>query len=822
MRSASWMLLVCSLSLATTTNARAFQANRPSRFTAQWLGQDGLDWTGPGPSVGPDGREDIHLHLSGLAVGTKVKAIRIEGPGTLRWESGNNSRLFSNAELVSDAANPSSGEFYFQPDRDLNGQVLKLIVAYENDKFESTTLVAGPCDPVLRMPVTPLPAFDENAVRARWLGQDGLNPASPGDVHAVIDGVLAGLSIVGAVLTDAVRGTWIFRQNDSVAIPVESSAQPLLLKPRAGGKSVDLFLRPYRDESKETMTLRLIAADGRNILVRFPGGASDLGKIAPGPAASRILARPGDDLQTLVEQFGTVVLTPGTYRMHRPLVLLRPITLTSDGGATLLFNQAPSEPPWSTAIKVRSGNTTLSGFAIRFAGPVRWNTAISWGPAVIGMTDNLDPHYDERKENVTFTHLDIESPPVDTKNAWVESPRMMRLIGAASGKIANNVLRGGTIEFLQGPWRILDNDFRGAVPGTFSHGLFTGHATYDLVLKGNRARDVGASGKTWRFLVLSGQGFNDVVERNISDGLGALEGDSIPWINEPEIILTEAYHVRYEGKVMDLSTDGRLLRTGRPQGVAGRTGDVVSLLASPAAGEWRRIVQAIDDATYLVDRPIPAGTTAVSISQGFIGEIFEGNRIDMRGGRKSYALVFVGNHFGTRIIDNHLLGGESAFKLTACPTETPVRWGWTHAPFLGGVIERNTFEDAERGGTLGVEHDPRYMKSNQGRTYMTVELDKNVVRWSEPFLRRMASTKTTPGGLIIGYPPSSDSGELVVRASQNRLEAPRAELRIPSLVVHAARFNAQAIIDGKYRLPMANPTDPAARARRRGGRQAAR
>ena len=284
MRFASWMLLVCSLSLATTTNASAFQAKSSARFTAQWLGQDGQDWTGPGPSVGPDSLQDIHLHLSGLAVGTKVKAIRIEGPGTLRWESGNNARLFSNAELVSDAAKPSSGEFYFQPDRDLNGQVLKLIVAYENDKFDSTTLVAGPCDPVLRMPVTPLPDFNENAVHARWLGQDGLNPASPGDVHVAIDGVPAGLSIVGAVLTDAVRGTWIFRVHDRALIPVDPSAQPLLVKPRAGGESVDLFLRPYRDESKETMTLRLIAADDRNVLVRFPGGASDLGKISPGPA----------------------------------------------------------------------------------------------------------------------------------------------------------------------------------------------------------------------------------------------------------------------------------------------------------------------------------------------------------------------------------------------------------------------------------------------------------------------------------------------------------------------------------------------------------
>ena len=157
---------------------------------------------------------------------------------------------------------------------------------------------------------------------------------------------------------------------------------------------------------------------------------------------------------------------------------------------------------------------------------------------------------------------------------------------------------------------------------------------------------------------------------------------------------------------MDLSADGRLLATGRPQGVPGRTGDVVSLLQGPAAGEWRRIVQAIDASTYLVDRPIPAGTTIVSIAQGLIGEVFQGNRIDIRGGRKSFALVFCGNHFGTRIIDNHLLGGESAFKLTACPTETPMMWGWTHAPFLGGVIERNIAGGRREGWHAGSRARP--------------------------------------------------------------------------------------------------------------------
>jgi hypothetical protein len=827
MRSAPWMWLVLSLAGTGTSSgveigdagypderptrehppARrvAYQTDTRAGLAAQWLGQDGQDWTGPGPSVGPDGFQDIHIRLSRLTAGVTIKAIRVEGPGGMHWESGNNPRLLSNAELIRDANDQSLGDLFLQPERDLDGHRLKVIVAYDHEKFDAATLVAGRCEASLRVPAPPLPVLTEVATTVNWLGQDGAGAGagSRGDVHVVVDGLPAALSIVGAVLTDAVRGTWIYRQNDRIAILDAASAEPLSVKLRSGGKSADLFFRPYRDDSKETMTLRLIAADGRNLLVRFPGQGCELARNAPAQDTSSIEARPGDNLQALVDQYGTVRLRQGTFRLEQALVLNRPVTLTSDEAATLLFDQAPTEPPWSAAIKVHCGNTTLNGFAIRFAGPVRWKDEISWGPAVIGMTDNFDPPHDERKENLAFTRLDLEIPPVRNKSGWVDALRLIRLIRGKSGVIAGNVLRGGPIEFFEGPWRIVDNDFRGTLPGTYSHGVFEGHGTYDVLIRGNRARDVGASGKTWRFLVLSSQGFGDVVERNISEGLGALERDTIPWSNEPEIILTEAYHVRYEGKVMDLSADGRLLRTGRPQSIAGRTGDVVSLLQGPAAGEWRRIVQAIDSATYLVDRPIPAGTTAVSISQGFVGESFHDNRIDIRGGRKSCCFVFVGNHFGTRISKNHLLGGESAFKLTACPSETPMMWGWTHAPFLGGVIEQNTLEDGEQGATLGVEHDPRSVKSNQGRTYMTVRIDKNIVRWSEPFLKRMARTKTAPGGLIIGYAPSNDPGELIVRAAQNRLDAPTAELFVPSLVVRAAQFNSQRLVARQFRLPMA-------------------
>ncbi len=36
---------------------------------------------------------------------------------------------------------------------------------------------------------------------------------------------------------------------------------------------------------------------------------------------------------------------------------------------------------------------------------------------MIGMTDNLEPHYNDPKFNFTFTHLDLEIPPVANRAA---------------------------------------------------------------------------------------------------------------------------------------------------------------------------------------------------------------------------------------------------------------------------------------------------------------------------------------------------------------------------------------------------------------------
>src|SRR5262249_38081477 len=147
------------------------------------------------------------------------------------------------------------------------------------------------------------------------------------------------------------------------------------------------------------------------------------------------------------------------------------------------------------------------------------------------------------KVNVSFTRLDLEIPAVENRGGWVEALRLMRLLHAKSGVIAANTLRGGPIEFFEGPWRILDNDYRGTLPATYSHGVFEAHHPHDLLVRGNRTRADGPSGKTWRFLILTGSSAHDLIERNTIEDLGARDDDTIPWSNEPEIILTEGYHL---------------------------------------------------------------------------------------------------------------------------------------------------------------------------------------------------------------------------------------------------------------------------------------
>ena len=67
------------------------------------------------------------------------------------------------------------------------------------------------------------------------------------------------------------------------------------------------------------------------------------------------------------------------------------------------------------------------------------------------------------------------------------------------------------------------------------------------------------------------------------------------------------------------------------RGPAARTGDVISILTGPHAGEWRMIAQALGTTRYLLDAPLPDGEYAIAIGRGFVDQAYVDNTIDLRG-----------------------------------------------------------------------------------------------------------------------------------------------------------------------------------------------
>jgi hypothetical protein len=784
-------------------------------LTVTWIGQKSDDWVGSGLGVGPDGLQDARLELRGLSPGIEVRSVLIEGPAGIRWRFGVNADGDANAELVRDRKEQARADLYFQPTGDLSGQRLRLTLVYALGQTDVASVVAGPTDPARRMPAVKLPEPIAHTITARWLGQDRSPGARPGDVHVAISGIPLGRSIAAAALSDSVRGGyWVYRSspgNPAVIAPVDEEA-PLTLRAGKGPESADFFFAPIRDETEAMLTLRLVMSDGALALVRFPGGTCDPRLRVPEVAGTTCEARPGDDLHELVNRHRTVKLAPGTYRLRHPLVLDQPVALLGAPGATLLFDQATDQPPWPAAITVHRGRTTLEGFAVRFAGPIRWKNDVSWGPALIGVTEVPDNSHPDPRIGMTFTRLDLEAPPAANPGGWVEAPRTFRLVNARGGRVANNRIKGGTIELSEGPWEIAENDYQGTAPGTVSPSVIAAHFCHDLVVKRNRAQPVGPSGKTWRFLVLTGSGTNDRIEDNVVTAIGPRDDDTIPPANAPEVVLTEAYHLHFEGRPASIAPDGRIvgLGQGQPLGYPAMPGSVVAVLSGGEPGQWRRITHVLDRVTFLLDEPLPPGTDRIAVATGFVNETFARNVIDSRGGSKAGNLILAGNHFGTRVVDNHLKGAGDAFLLTAYPTESPGIWGWSHAPFLGGLIAGNTLEDAQRGGTIGVVHS-EYAKSNHGRTYLTATLRENTVKWTSGFLheRRRAGTTVPPPALTIGIRPSRDPGELVVATRHNRLDAPPGLSSAVTVRVNAAILNGRRTVDQAFTL---TPVQPAANA----------
>ena len=764
-----------------------------ARVKARWVGQDGQDRAGPGPAVGPDGLQDAVIALENLATGVGVEAVTVKAPGGASWESGLNPDARPSAELVREGEDSPTAAFRFQPDRDRNGQALKLAVRYENGTTDEAEVVAGKADPGLAVESVKIADLAPGGMSARWVGQDDDEAAAPGSIRVAVEG-LPRSAVVAAALTDEVGGAWIIKAKEDVPFEVATYPLPLMFDRRAGSTRAEVAFPPIRDESGGTMTLRVRFADGRERACTFPGGTADPTlRGGPGPSASETTAKPGADLNELAKRYGTIRLEPGEYRLDRPLVLPNAVQLIGEGAdkTQLVFDQPPGAEPWTAAIKVHAGRTTLERFAVRFAGPVRWDEGVAYGPAVIGTTDDRDQGGFPVKAGLSFRNLDLESPP--PSEDWQESARLIRLATAESGVVENCTLRGGMVEFLGGPWRIAHNIYRGTPPRSTAQAVFAGHRTHDLALRGNRAEPDPGSGKTWRFLVLTVGGWYDFIDSNTIIGIGPRDDDPIPHPNAPEIILTEAYRLRFEGRPLALSPDRRTLVIPEPQGEPAEPGDVVAILEGPGAGTYRQIAQRINRTTYLLDEPLWGGTTALSIATGFVGENFRRNTIDATGSSQADGFVLVGNHFGTRMAANRVRGGRHPLRLTAAPTEYPVFWGWSHAPAFGVVVAGNRFEGSSEGVEVAVEAGPP-VKTTAGRVYLDATLEGNV---SAP-----GAGRGGPPSYTIGDPRALDPGRLVLKAEGNVADA----AGVGPVLIHAATLDGVPLRDQRLKLPVkSNP-----------------
>jgi hypothetical protein len=759
--------------------------------------QDGNDLVGTGPNVGPDGFQDLVLHLSGLSPNVAVQSLVVSNSTGPAWTYGANPTGLNNAELVVDRGDASQANLYLQPTRDLNGQSLTLALAYANGKTDATTFdvsIATPAELPVAEPA-PLP-LERTGPAGQWMGQDGLNLTGPGDVHLAVSNLPAGRSVVAATLNDPEGGLWAFASSSAASYYIDPFTAALGVRVLPGGHA-DLGFQPIRDETGATLTLRLQFDDGSIALVPIAGGAADLGLRGAEPQSTAVVAHPGDHLSALANTYGTVELSPGVYNLSQPLVLNNAVTIAATApGATLLFSQSAQDTPWTTAIRVQASHVTLQGFAIRCAGTVNWNHNVQFGPAVIGSGDNLDPRpAGDPLVGLTFQNLDIQSPPAATP--WEAAPALFRLDTATSGIIANNTLDGGTTEIANGPWTIANNKYVGTVADTYTPTAFAAHHVHDLVIASNHLQPSPGSGKTYRFLVMNQGGVNDSITNNTVIGIGPMDSDTEPSNNSSEVLLTEDYALHFEGMPLAISSDGNILQIPQPRGGAARAGDVVAILSGPDAGQWRTIAQAIDPGTYLMESPLPSGSYAISICSGFANETYSGNTINTTGGSTDVDLDLQGGQFGVRVTQNTLIGGAAGLIAGAPPSNVPSSFGWSHAPFFGATISGNVIRDASVGAALSVEHGAS-IKSSVGRVYWMGSLEDTTIQWTDAYF---AGHTRQPVALTIGESGGLDPGELRIALSGTAFQVGPSQSMSAQAVVNLGVVNGKAMTNATIGIP---------------------
>ncbi|WP_169976648.1 KOW domain-containing RNA-binding protein [Tautonia rosea] len=755
------------------------------QLAARWVGTDGTDRVSPGPSVGPDGFEDSKIELARLAPDPEVLELSILAEHGPSWAFGPNPEGKHDALLMRSSEDRTRGTLYLSPTPDLQGKRLRIDLSYNNGTRDRVVLVAGTAPVDRAVTRAPLPRMTTESTPVRWIGQDDRGPLGPGAVTIAVDRSST-RPMRAAVLSDGVTGVWVFEASGAGG----SSKMPFVgdrrrrLDVRRGSRPGSMLLSfvPYRDLDGVEMSLRLIDEDGQSSLIRFAGQSCDPTRRFAPPSVKETRVRPGDDLAALVQRGGTIRLSAGIYELDRPLDLLEPIAFIAEPGAELRFRQSPSDEPWPEAIAIRApGRTTISGLRVRFDGPVRWHRQAAWGAAIIGV-----PNLGKRPGgpvHVEIRELDLEAPVAGSD--WEEAPNCLRFLDTDSGVIEGCTLKGGPIMIFNGPWRVAKNRHRGTQPKTFAGSFLSGREIREIEIVENEVRPEPSSGKLYRFVVLVDRGHQIGVRHNTVVGVGPMDNDERPHPNAPEILLTESYQIRFEGRHAGVSDDGRIVAIPEPQGRHPEVGEVVAVLSGPDAGRWAVIEQILDRNVMLVDRPLPLGDYDVSVTLGFLETVIESNTIDCRGSSEGHPVVLTGNHYGTKLIGNALLGGGNAFRLSAYATNAPFHYAWSHTPQFDLTVESNTVTDSALGGLMAVYHGPQ-QKTNRGRVYLTGSVLGNTFRWTGAAAPGSARDQVA---LTVGQVPSFDSGELILKTGSNQALDARGEAVSNPMRIHVGTVN---------------------------------
>jgi hypothetical protein len=776
----------------------AFDPTKPvasARIAAKWIGQSAgqpVDLTNPTASVGPDGFEDFVVQLSSLSDRDDLASVDIESAdGKFRWAFGVNPKGAWNAELVREPAKSTTARLVLAvpPAKigTIEGKSLTIRARYASDAVTEAEVTAGRAEADKPMPQRTLPKVVESRITPRWLGPVARSKAGAGAVRIELSGLSSEGRLLSAVLTDVSGATFA-----TANAKVDGPSQPLVVE-RNGTDKAQLDFVPNRDLDGRTLSLRLIYADGASAFLNVDGGVTELNRRIPPIASTKTQVFPGQDLQAAVNRGGTVVLGDGEHRLNRTLMIDRPTRLEAAPNARpVLVFSGGSGGPWTAAIKIRTGGVTLSGFAIRFAGSIAWKDDVAYGPAVIATTDPDDRGFDHDAMHwgVNLEKLDVIGPPPSGSSGATppEAVKTAKILNGALGRIEGCILRGGTVHLAGGPWTIAGNRHDGPLPGSFSYDAFAVTRPLDVRVDSNRIEPVRGSGKLWRFINLTHYGTDVRVEGNIVKNVGPRTDDSIGDMNANEILLTESYRVKSEGIPAAVSSDGFLMVLADMPGGAPAPGDALTLLTGPEAGSFRTIVQNLGDGVVRVDRPLPtsarSGTSlAVSVATGFRETAFVGNTIDATGSDTSFNLCLAGNHFGTVIKDNTILGGGESLRVTSFATEAPNVWGWTHVPMAEIVIEGNTVKGAAKPARVAVDQGPT-IKTSSGRTYYSAVISGNV----------FGPSREGPA-LQVGDPGTLDSTGTVLTLSGN--ESDKAEGEI---LVLSGRINGKDLNDA--RLPV--------------------